>query len=163
MHCSHVAWGPFSHVVNFIISHLSPLPIPKFCYNGDATWEIVLSAQSDQSLRCLQKLCYTWLSKMCPWKILKRGGASLCMGRKFFPFREDPFFSKDLVCRKADRKLKASPPPPDPPPPLRPLIKITGNVPIVPGQYSISRVERKTIVTQTYFWNPCLGATWTPL
>ena len=27
----------------------------------------------------------------------------------------------------------------------------------------ISRVERKTIVTQTYFWNPCLGATWTPL
>ena len=26
-----------------------------------------------------------------------------------------------------------------------------------------SRVERKTIVTQTYFWNPCLGATWTPL
>ena len=22
----------------------------------------------------------------------------------------------------------------------------------------ISRVERKTIVTQTYFWNPCLGA-----
>ena len=28
---------------------------------------------------------------------------------------------------------------------------------------SISRVERKTIVTQTYFWNPCLGATWTPL
>ena len=28
---------------------------------------------------------------------------------------------------------------------------------------SISRVERKTMVTQTYFWNPCLGATWTPL
>ena len=28
---------------------------------------------------------------------------------------------------------------------------------------SDSRVERKTIVTQTYFWNPCLGATWTPL
>ena len=27
----------------------------------------------------------------------------------------------------------------------------------------ISRVERKTIVTQTYFWNPCLGATWTSL
>ena len=27
----------------------------------------------------------------------------------------------------------------------------------------ISRVERKTMVTQTYFWNPCLGATWTPL
>ena len=25
------------------------------------------------------------------------------------------------------------------------------------------RVERKTMVTQTYFWNPCLGATWTPL
>ena len=22
-----------------------------------------------------------------------------------------------------------------------------------------SRVERETIVTQTYFWNPCLGAT----
>ena len=22
----------------------------------------------------------------------------------------------------------------------------------------ISRVERKTIVTQIYFWNPCLGA-----
>ena len=28
---------------------------------------------------------------------------------------------------------------------------------------SRSRVERKTMVTQTYFWNPCLGATWTPL
>ena len=27
----------------------------------------------------------------------------------------------------------------------------------------ISRVERKTMVTQTYFWNPCLEATWTPL
>ena len=27
----------------------------------------------------------------------------------------------------------------------------------------ISRVERKTMVTQTYFWNPFLGATWTPL
>ena len=26
-----------------------------------------------------------------------------------------------------------------------------------------SRVERKTVVTQTYFWNPCLGATLTPL
>ena len=26
-----------------------------------------------------------------------------------------------------------------------------------------TEVERKTIVTQTYFWNPCLGATWTPL
>ena len=32
-----------------------------------------------------------------------------------------------------------------------------------PLNYYISRVERKTIVTQTYFWNPCLGATWTPL
>ena len=29
--------------------------------------------------------------------------------------------------------------------------------------YFKSRVERKTMVTQTYFWNPCLGATWTPL
>ena len=28
---------------------------------------------------------------------------------------------------------------------------------------NISRVERKTMVTQTYFWNPCLVATWTPL
>ena len=27
----------------------------------------------------------------------------------------------------------------------------------------MSRVERKTMVTQTYFCNPCLGATWTPL
>ena len=28
---------------------------------------------------------------------------------------------------------------------------------------SKSRVERKTMVTRTYFLNPCLGATWTPL
>ena len=31
------------------------------------------------------------------------------------------------------------------------------------NHHHTSRVERKTIVTQTYFWNPCLGAAWTPL
>ena len=34
---------------------------------------------------------------------------------------------------------------------------------IILQQKHNSRVERKTMVTQTYFWNPCLGATWTPL
>ena len=45
-----------------------------------------------------------------------------------------------------------------------PLLDKSMHLPVITNSPSYnSRVERKTIVTQTYFWNPCLGATWTPL